>query len=67
MGSFLIENSNIKNLLPDDKQRTVFIDDLGVQSTDFDLSKTKIDELVESGRKAMHDFYNKKPDDSPSS
>lgn len=59
MGSFLMENANSKNLHPDDKFRTVFIDDLGVSGTDFNTSRAKIDELVASGRKATQAYFAK--------
>jgi len=57
MASFLMENANSRHLHPDDKPRTVFIDDLGVSGTDFNTSKEMIDKLIESGRKATKEYF----------
>ncbi len=57
MASFLMENANSRHLHPDDKLRTVFIDDLGVSGTDFNTSKEMIDKLIESGRKATKEYF----------
>jgi NTE family protein len=41
-----------QHLHSDDWHRTVYIDTLGVGTTDFDLSDSRKKELVASGRKA---------------
>ena len=56
MGSFLTEAANSRYIHPDDKFRTVFIDDLGVKSTDFDAPRQTIEALIASGRKATEVF-----------
>ncbi len=58
MATFLIQNANADHIHPDDKCRTVFIDDLGVSGTTFDTPKKVIDELVESGRSATQAYFN---------
>ncbi len=60
MTSFLIENANARSMHPDDKSRTVFIDDLGVSGTDFNTSEEMIRKLVESGRKATEAYFAKR-------
>jgi NTE family protein len=37
--------------------RTIPIPTLGVQTTEFDLSKKKADDLYEAGRKAAEEFF----------
>jgi NTE family protein len=59
MASFLMDNANSKNLHPDDRSRTIFIDDLGVSGTDFNTSKEMIDKLVESGCKATQAYFSR--------
>jgi NTE family protein len=44
---------------PGDEQRTVFIDDLGVKFTDFQLSHQMKLELIAHGRRATSDYLNK--------
>ncbi|MGB1241531.1 MAG: patatin-like phospholipase family protein [Chitinophagales bacterium] len=56
MIGFLFDNSNSKHLHPGDRQRSVFIDDLGVSSTNFDISKEEIQKLIDSGRKATEAY-----------
>lgn len=41
----------------DDWQRTIYIDTLGVKTTDFSLSEAKKKALVESGRKGTQDYF----------
>lgn len=53
MESFLTEAANSRYIHPDDKARTVFIDDMGVSATDFDAPERIIDGLVDSGQSAM--------------
>ena len=45
-----------QHLHDDDWHRTVYIDTLGVGTTDFDLSDTRKMELVASGKKAAEDY-----------
>lgn len=56
MFSFLINNVNSKHIHPKDKDRTVFIDDLGISVIDFDISKENIKRLINSGRTATENF-----------
>ncbi len=46
-----------QHLHDDDWHRTVYIDTLGVATTDFDLSDTLKKELVASGRKATENYF----------
>jgi len=54
----LIDFQNNVHLHTDDWQRTIYIDSLGVSSTDFDISQTKKEELVESGRAFTEAYFN---------
>jgi NTE family protein len=45
------------HLHSDDWQRTIYIDTLGVKTTDFSLSEAKKKALVESGRKGAQDYF----------
>ncbi len=45
-----------QHLHDDDWHRTVYIDTLGVSTTDFDLSDSRKKELVASGKKAAEDY-----------
>ena len=45
-----------QHLHDDDWHRTVYIDTLGVGTTDFDLSNSRKKELVDSGKKAAEDY-----------
>jgi len=56
MADFLYNSANAKNVHPEDKKRTVFVNDLGVSGTNFDISAEKIQELIVSGRKATEAF-----------
>jgi NTE family protein len=57
IASYLLDTDNRQKLHRNDKERTVFVDDLGISSTNFKLSEKKIDELVESGRKAARAYF----------
>jgi NTE family protein len=46
-----------QHLHSDDWQRTIYIDTLGVKTTDFDLSDAMKDALVESGRKNTQRYF----------
>jgi NTE family protein len=54
--AFASDTSNADRIHPDDASRTVFVDNLGVSAIDFRISKTKIKELIASGRKATTAF-----------
>ena len=45
------------HLHSDDWQRTVYIDTLGVKTTEFDLSDSKKRKLKESGRKGALEYF----------
>ena len=53
---FLSETANNLHLHPEDLPRTVFIDDLGVRSTDFKAPPAVIERLIESGERATRAF-----------
>jgi NTE family protein len=58
----IMENQLSTHLHSDDWQRTVYIDTLGVGTTDFDLSDDRKAELEQSGRasaRAYFDWYDK--------
>ncbi len=50
------EAQQSNHLHDDDWQRTVYIDTLGVKTTEFDLSADKKNQLIESGRKGITDY-----------
>ena len=56
MIGFLYNNANARHFHPGDKARTVFVDDLGVDATDFSISKAMIKKLIASGRKATEAY-----------
>ena len=56
IANFLLKNANSKYVHPEDKKRTVFIDDLGISATDFSISKENIKRLIESGKEAAIKF-----------
>ena len=58
LGSYLYETANAKHMQAEDKKRTIFINDLGISGTNFDLSKQRIDELICSGRQAVETYFN---------
>ncbi len=53
---FLMATANRIHLSEHDRKRTIFIDTLGVQTTDFKLSDQKIAALVASGQKATQEY-----------
>ncbi len=53
----ILEAQQSSHLHSDDWQRTVYIDTIGVQTTDFDLSDAKKKELVKSGRKGAVEYF----------
>jgi NTE family protein len=59
----VLESQGNSHLHSDDWQRTIYIDTLGVGTTDFDLPETKKTKLEQSGRScanAYFDWYDKK-------
>jgi len=48
------ENSHLHS---DDWQRTIYIDTLGVKTTDFDIDDEKKHALIESGRKGVREYF----------
>ena len=55
---FMMEMANRTHLHQNDWGRTVFIDTLGVKTTDFKGVKERIDDLINSGKKAVSDYFN---------
>ena len=55
--STLMESQGNTHLHGDDWQRTIYIDTLGVGTTDFDLSDAKKKNLEASGRKGAKDYF----------
>jgi len=55
--SFMMETANNLHLHQNDWNRTIFIDTLDVQTTDFKLPPQKIDQLIESGKKGVTDYF----------
>lgn len=66
---FFSEMANKAHLHKNDWHRTIFIDAKGVKTTDFDLKRKKIEELVQSGRKNtkkyLEWFNNSRPTEKP--
>ena len=54
---FMHTAANKKHLHKNDWNRTVFIDTLDVNTTDFDLTKSKIDDLIESGKQGVKTHF----------
>jgi len=52
----IIGSQESRHLHGDDWQRTVYIDTLGVKTTDFNLDNSKKAALVEEGRKGMVEY-----------
>ncbi len=62
MISTIMESQQNMHLHGDDWNRTIYIDTLGVNTTDFDLSDEKKEELIKSGRNGTSrflDWYDK--------
>lgn len=53
----LMQVQSSMHLHSDDWHRTIYIDTLGVRTTDFDLSDAKKGELVESGRAHTEKYF----------
>jgi len=52
-----MESQSNSHLHSDDWQRTIYIDTLGVKTTDFDLSDEEKADLIESGRKGVKKYF----------
>ena len=52
-----METQANNHLHSDDWQRTIYIDTLGVKTTDFDLSDKKKRKLIESGKKGVREYF----------
>lgn len=55
--NFMMEMANKKHLHKNDWGRTIFIDTLDVQTTDFNLPEVKIDALIDSGKNAVKAYF----------
>jgi NTE family protein len=53
----LMESQQNSHLHSDDWQRTIYIDTLGVKTTEFDLSDVKKAALIESGREGVKKYF----------
>jgi NTE family protein len=53
----MLESQNNSHLHSDDWQRTIYIDTLGVSTTDFDLSDENKQALVDSGKKGALNYF----------
>ena len=53
----IMESQAGQHLHSDDWQRTVYIDTLGVKTTDFGLNEARKQELMESGRRHTIDYF----------
>lgn len=63
--STIMEAQQNVHLHSDDWHRTIYIDTLGVKTTEFDLAGEKKKALVESGRKGAEAYFNWFDDASP--
>jgi NTE family protein len=63
----MMDMANKTHLHENDWHRTVFIDTLGIRTTDFNLSGEKIDALLQSGEKGMNKYleWYEKPESKP--
>lgn len=55
--NFMMEMANKGHLHKNDWNRTVFVDSLDVKTTDFKLADSKINALIESGRKCTSEYF----------
>ncbi len=53
----ILESQGNMHLHEDDWHRTIYIDSLGVKTTDFGLSDTKKEQLEDSGRKCAEEYF----------
>lgn len=63
----IIESQATQHLHSDDWERTIYIDTLGVRTTDFGVSQAKKKALIKSGRRATQDYFRwfENPKNSP--
>ena len=61
--NFTMEMVNKKHLHKNDWNRTVFVDSLNVQTTQFSLSKQQIVDLIQSGKVAVDNYFTWKKND----
>lgn len=54
---FMMESANKSHLHKNDWNRTVFLNTLGVKTTDFNLSKEKINALINEGEKGVIEHF----------
>lgn len=54
---FIYSMANKKHLHKNDWNRTIFIDTLDVRTTDFDISREKINTLIESGKTGVKNYF----------
>ncbi len=52
----MMNSMNDSHISDGDKARTVFVNDLNVDPTNFDISTERIEELMVSGQNCMIDF-----------
>lgn len=55
--NFMMEMANKVHLHRNDWNRTIFIDTLDVKTTDFELPESKIQALIESGKKGVRKYF----------
>ncbi len=55
--STLLESQESQHLHSDDWQRSIYIDTLGVKTTDFDLSKERKQKLIDSGKRNTELYF----------
>lgn len=53
----ILEGQSNSHLHSDDWQRTIYVDTLGIKSTDFDISDKMKKKLIESGRKGVQKYF----------
>lgn len=58
LASFMAEMANKRHLHSNDWNRTIFIDSLDIKTTDFNLNKTKIEALINSGKQGVINYFN---------
>ena len=64
LANFMMEIANKRHLHQNDWNRTVFIDTLGVKSTEFNLKNEKISALIESGKRGIENYFEWRNSDS---
>ncbi|MDD1779991.1 patatin-like phospholipase family protein [Enterovibrio sp. ZSDZ35] len=64
MIGFMRSAANKRHLHKNDWNRTIFIDSLDVTTTDFDLSREKINALLESGERGVNAYFDWRDNDA---